>query len=164
MACSARPRSSTTSRSLYNVPGILTHGAAWYRQMGTEKAPGTKLYPISGHVKRTGCLEAPLGKFTLRQVIEGPAGGMRDGAPFKACHLGGAAGAMVGPQFLDVPLDFGSCMAAGAMLGAGDIVVLDAKTCIVDYLRASGGLFPRRVVRQVHALPGGHGATNPDPE
>ena len=127
--------------SLYNLPGILAHGAAWYRQMGTEKAPGTKLYPVSGHVKRPGCLEAPLGKFTLRQVIEGPAGGMRNGASFKACHLGGAAGAMVGPQFLDVSLDFGSCMAAGAMLGAGDIVVLDANTCIVDYLRATAAFF-----------------------
>jgi NADH:ubiquinone oxidoreductase subunit F (NADH-binding)/NADH:ubiquinone oxidoreductase subunit E len=127
--------------SLCNLPGILAHGAAWYRQMGTEKAPGTKLYPVSGHVKRPGCLEAPLGKFTLRQVIEGPAGGMRNGAPFKACHLGGAAGAMVGPQFLDVSLDFESCMAAGAMLGAGDIVVLDAHTCIVDYLRATAAFF-----------------------
>ena len=67
--------------------------------MGTEKAPGTKLYPVSGHVKRTGCLEAPLGKFTLRQIIQGPAGGMKGSAPFKACHLGGAAGAMVGAQF-----------------------------------------------------------------
>jgi len=78
---------------------------------------------------------------TLRQVIEGPAGGMRGDAPFKACHLGGAAGAVVGERFLDVPLDFGSCMAAGAMLGAGDIVVLDADTCIVDYLRAVATFF-----------------------
>ncbi len=127
--------------TLCNVPGILLNGAAWYRQMGMEKAPGTKLYPISGHVKRTGCLEAPLGKFTLRQVIQGPAGGMKGSAPFKACHLGGAAGAMVGVKFLDTPLDFASCMAAGAMLGAGDIVVLDASTCSVDYLRSVTAFF-----------------------
>jgi NADH:ubiquinone oxidoreductase subunit F (NADH-binding)/NADH:ubiquinone oxidoreductase subunit E len=127
--------------TLCNVPGILANGAAWYRQMGTEKAPGTKLYPVSGHVKRTGCLEAPLGQFTLRQIIQGPAGGMKGSAPFKACHLGGAAGAMVGEKFLDTPLDFASCMAAGAMLGAGDIVVLDAKTCSVDYLRAVTAFF-----------------------
>jgi NADH:ubiquinone oxidoreductase subunit F (NADH-binding)/NADH:ubiquinone oxidoreductase subunit E len=127
--------------TLCNLPGILAHGAAWYRQLGTEKAPGTKLYPVSGHVGRAGCLEAPLGQLTLRQIIEGPAGGMRADAPFKACHLGGAAGAIVGPEFLDVPLDFGSCAAAGAMLGAGDIVVLDATTCIVDYLRAVAAFF-----------------------
>ncbi len=127
--------------TLYNLPGIITHGAAWYRQVGTEQAPGTKLYPISGHVKRTGCLEAPLGKFTLRQLIKGPAGGLRSKARFKACHLGGAAGAIVGSEFLDVPLDFGSCMAAGAMLGAGDIVVLDAETCIVDYVRSVADFF-----------------------
>jgi len=122
--------------TLWNLPGIITHGAAWYKQVGADRAPGTKLYPISGHVKRTGCLEAPLGKFTLRQLIEGPAGGLRGEAQFKACHLGGAAGALVGAEFLDVPLDFGSCMAAGAMLGAGDIVVLDAETCLVDYARS----------------------------
>jgi NADH:ubiquinone oxidoreductase subunit F (NADH-binding) len=127
--------------TLWNLPGIMTHGAAWYKQVGTEKAPGTKLYPISGHVKRTGCLEAPQGKFTLRQLIKGPAGGLRGEARFKACHLGGAAGAIVGPEFLDVPLDFGSCMAAGAMLGAGDIVVLDAETCIVDYVRSVAAFF-----------------------
>jgi len=127
--------------TLWNLPGIITHGAAWYKQVGAEKAPGTKLYPISGHVKRTGCLEAPLGKFTLRQLIKGPAGGLRGEARFKACHLGGAAGAIVGPEFLDVPLDFGSCMAAGAMLGAGDIVVLDAETCLVDYARSVAAFF-----------------------
>jgi len=127
--------------TLWNLPGIITHGAAWYKQVGAERAPGTKLYPISGHVKRTGCLEAPLGKFTLRQLIEGPAGGLRGEAQFKACHLGGAAGALVGPEFLDVPLDFGSCMAAGAMLGAGDIVVLDAETCLVDYARSVAAFF-----------------------
>jgi NADH:ubiquinone oxidoreductase subunit F (NADH-binding)/NADH:ubiquinone oxidoreductase subunit E len=127
--------------TLWNVPGIILHGAQWYRAVGTDKAPGTKLFPISGHVKRTGCLEAPLGSLTLRQLIEGPAGGMRGAATFKACHLGGAAGAIVGPEFLDTALDFGSCMAAGAMLGAGDVVVLDTDTCIVDYLRSVAAFF-----------------------
>jgi NADH:ubiquinone oxidoreductase subunit F (NADH-binding)/NADH:ubiquinone oxidoreductase subunit E len=127
--------------TLCNLPGIVAHGAAWYRQVGTEQSPGTKLYPISGHVKRRGCLEAPLGQLTLRQVIEGPAGGLRGDAPFKACHLGGAAGAIVGPDLMDTPLDFRSCLAGGAMLGAGDVVVLDADTCIVDYVRAVAAFF-----------------------
>ncbi len=126
--------------TLYNLPGIIANGAAWYRAVGTEQAPGTKIYPLSGHIQRPGLLEAPLGKLTLRQVIE-IAGGLRGAARFKACHLGGAAGALVGSKFLDVPLDFGSCASAGAMLGAGDIVVLDADTCIVDYLRAVAGFF-----------------------
>lgn len=136
-----KPTLVNNVETLCNLPGIVAHGAAWYRRMGTEKAPGTKLYPVSGHVKRRGCLEAPLGRLTLRQVIEGPAGGLCGDAPLKACHLGGAAGAIVGPDFLDIPLDFGSCQAAGAMLGAGDIVVLDANTCIVDYVRAVAAFF-----------------------
>jgi len=136
-----RPTALNNVETLCNLPGIVAHGAAWYRQIGPEKSPGTKLYPVSGHVKRTGCLEAPLGHKTLRQVIEGPAGGMRGEAPFRACHLGGAAGAIVGPEFLDVPLDFGSCSVAGAMLGAGTILVLDADTCLVDYCRAVAAFF-----------------------
>jgi NADH:ubiquinone oxidoreductase subunit F (NADH-binding)/NADH:ubiquinone oxidoreductase subunit E len=127
--------------TLSNLPGIIAHGADWYHEMGTDKSPGTKLYPISGHVKRQGCLEAPLGAFTLAQLIEGPAGGMRGDAPFKACHLGGAAGAMVGPEFLDISLEFGACTTAGAMLGAGDILVLDADTCIVDYVLSVANFF-----------------------
>jgi NADH:ubiquinone oxidoreductase subunit F (NADH-binding)/NADH:ubiquinone oxidoreductase subunit E len=127
--------------TLSNLPGIIAHGADWYRQMGTEKSPGTKLYPISGHVKRQGCLEAPLGAFTLAQLIEGPASGMRGDAPFKACHLGGAAGEIVGPEFLDISLEFGACTTAGAMLGAGDVLVLDADTCIVDYVLSVANFF-----------------------
>lgn len=92
-------------------------------------------------MRRKGLLEAPLGEWTLRRLIEGPAGGLRGSAPFKACHLGGAAGAIVGPEFLDVPLDFASCARAGAMLGAGDVVILDEQTCMVDYARAVAAFF-----------------------
>jgi NADH:ubiquinone oxidoreductase subunit F (NADH-binding)/(2Fe-2S) ferredoxin len=127
--------------TLCNLPDIVAHGAAWYRETGTARSPGTKLYPISGHVKRRGCLEMPLGQMTMRQVISGPAGGMRGDAAFKACHVAGAAGAIVGPEFLDVPLDFESCRAAGAALSTGDLMILDADTCIVDYVRAVARFF-----------------------
>jgi NADH:ubiquinone oxidoreductase subunit F (NADH-binding)/NADH:ubiquinone oxidoreductase subunit E len=127
--------------TLCNLPDIVAHGAAWYRQAGTEKSPGTKLYPISGHVKRRGCLEMPLGQMSLRQVIAGPAGGMRGDAPFKACHVAGAAGAIVGSEFLDVPLDFEAYRAAGAALSTGDLMILDADACIVDYVRAVARFF-----------------------
>jgi len=136
-----RPTLVDNVETLFNLPEIIANDAAWYRQTGTEKDPGTKLYPVSGHVKRRGCLEMPLGKMTLRQVIEGPAGGMRGDAPFKACHLAGAAGFIVGPEFLDVALDFASCRAAGATLGTGGILVLDAEACVVDYLRVVASFF-----------------------
>ncbi len=138
---SGRPTLVNNVETLCNLPGIVAHGAEWYRRVGTEACPGTKLYPISGHVRRKGLLEAPLGEWTLRRLIEGPAGGLRGSAPFKACHLGGAAGAIVGPEFLDVPLDFASCARAGAMLGAGDVVILDEQTCMVDYARAVAAFF-----------------------
>lgn len=138
---SGRPTLVNNVETLCNLPGIVAHGWEWYRRAGTEACPGTKLYPISGHVRRRGLLEAPLGEWTLRRLIEGPAGGMRGSAPFKACHLGGAAGAIVGPEFLDVPLDFASCARAGAMLGAGDVVILDEQACMVDYVRAVAAFF-----------------------
>jgi NADH:ubiquinone oxidoreductase subunit F (NADH-binding)/NADH:ubiquinone oxidoreductase subunit E len=136
-----RPTLLDNVETLFNLPEIIANGVGWYRQTGTDKDPGTKLYPVSGQVKRRGCLEMPLGKMTLRQVIEGPAGGMRGEAPFKACHLAGAAGSIVGPEFLDVPLDFASCRAAGVMLGTGGILVLDAEVCMVDYLRVVANFF-----------------------
>jgi NADH:ubiquinone oxidoreductase subunit F (NADH-binding)/NADH:ubiquinone oxidoreductase subunit E len=135
------PTLNNNVETLCNLPDIIAFGADRYRQTGTDRSPGTKLYPISGHVKRRGCLEAPLGRFTLRQVIDGPAGGMRGDEPFKACQVAGAAGAIVGPEFLDVPLDFHSYRAAGTALSTGDLVVLDDSTCIVDYVRAVARFF-----------------------
>jgi NADH:ubiquinone oxidoreductase subunit F (NADH-binding)/NADH:ubiquinone oxidoreductase subunit E len=117
-----------------NVSLIVRHGAEWFKESGTETSPGTKIYTISGHVNRPGAVEAPLG-LTVRQLIGDFAGGMRDGRPLKMVQTGGAAGTVVGPDLLDVPLDYGS-VRQGVALGSGAMLACDDGVCAVDLARA----------------------------
>jgi len=119
--------------TLMNVPSILRHGAAWYRQWGTEKSPGTKIFSVSGPVRRPGNYELPLGT-PLSELIEKHCGGMRDGLKVKAVIPGGSSVPLLPASLLDTPLDFESMTAAGTMLGSGGVIVIDDQTCIVDAL------------------------------
>ncbi len=119
--------------TLMNVPGILAHGAAWFRQWGTEKSPGTKILSVSGPVKRPGNYEVPMG-LPLRRLIEQHAGGMRDGMQVKAVIPGGSSVPLLPAAQLDAGLDFESMNAVGTFLGSGGVIVIDDQTCIVDAL------------------------------
>lgn len=120
--------------TLANVPHIVQHGAEWYRTMGTEKSPGPKLFCISGHVRRPGNYELPLGT-PLRTILEQYAGGMRGNRPLKAVIPGGASTPMLLPDQIDIPMDFESLAQAGTMLGTGAIVVMEEGTCMVEVAR-----------------------------
>jgi NADH-quinone oxidoreductase subunit F len=121
--------------TLMNVPHILKHGAAWYRQWGTEKSAGTKLLSVSGPVKRPGNYEIPLG-LPLRTFIESPeyCGGMRDGFKVKGVIPGGSSVPVMPASQLDTPLDYESLNAVGTFLGSGGVIVIDDQTCMVDAL------------------------------
>lgn len=117
--------------TLANIPGIIANGPDWFRGLARiPEAAGTKLFCISGHVSTTACFELPLG-VTVREIIDGPCGGMRPGSRFKACIPGGASTPFFTPDHLDVPLDFDSVAKAGSRLGTGGIVVFDQDTCMV---------------------------------
>jgi len=116
--------------TIATLPAIARHGAATYAAYGTEKSKGTRIYCLSGHVNRPGNYEAPLG-IPLRTLIEDYGGGMREGRAVKAIIPGGSSTPMLGPDKLDVPLDYESVVAAGSMLGSGGVIVLDDQTCIV---------------------------------
>jgi NADH-quinone oxidoreductase subunit F len=120
--------------TLMNVPYILAHGADWYRQWGTAKSAGTKIFSVSGPVKRPGNYELPLGT-PLRTLIEQHAGGMRDGMSLQAVIPGGSSVPPLPPGLLDTPMDFESMAEAGTMLGSGGVIVIDGETCMVDALR-----------------------------
>ena len=90
--------------TLAAVPKILAYGADWYRSFGDPEAPGTKLYTLLGEVNRPGLFEAPLG-LTLRQIIDTFGEGMRNGSTFRFALTGGAAGTLVPPSLLDVPMN-----------------------------------------------------------
>jgi len=119
--------------TLVNVPLILTRGADWFASYGTEKNGGPKLYSISGHVKRPGSYEAPMGRITLRDLVfgEGYAQGIRDGRKLKAVVPGGSSTPVLTASEIDVAMDFDAVAKAGSMLGSAGTIVMDDSTCMV---------------------------------
>ena len=117
-----------------NVPMIITRGADWFKTLGPENSPGTKAFALTGSVKNTGLIEVPMGT-TLREVIFGIGGGIKDGKKFKAVQIGGPSGGCLITQHLDVQLDFDSLKKMGAMIGSGGLVVMDNHTCMVEVAR-----------------------------
>jgi NADH-quinone oxidoreductase subunit F len=120
--------------TLANIAPIINRGADWYRSIGTERSSGPKLFCISGHVRKRGNYELPLGT-PLREIIFEHAGGMRGDKPFKACIPGGASTPVLTAKDLDLPMDFESVAAAGSGLGTGAIVVMEEGTDMVDVAR-----------------------------
>ena len=116
--------------TLATVPAVVHHGADVYAAYGTEKSKGTRIYCLSGHVNRPGNYELPLGT-PLRALIEDYGGGVRMGRKLKAFTPGGSSAPLLGPDKLDIPLDYEAVAAAGSMLGSGGVIVLDDQTCIV---------------------------------
>lgn len=125
----ARPTVVNNVESIASVPVILRKGIEWFRSMGTEKSPGFTLYSISGHVRRPGQYEAPLG-ITLRELLD-YAGGVRPGHELKFWTPGGSSTPMFTGDHLDVPLDYEGVGAAGSMLGTKALQIFDDTTCVV---------------------------------
>ncbi|WP_248958896.1 NAD(P)H-dependent oxidoreductase subunit E [Sphaerisporangium perillae] len=145
--------------TLANVLPILLNGAAAYARTGTEGSTGTKLFCVSGGVARPGVYELPFGA-TLRELLALAGGPPAD---LRAVLLGGAAGAFVRPDELDIPLTFEGTRAAGATLGSGVVLVLDGSVDLAGILvriaeffrdESCGQCVPCRVgtVRQEEAL------------
>jgi NADH-quinone oxidoreductase subunit F len=116
--------------TLCNVPHIVRNGAEWFRKLSLTGDGGTKLYGASGKVKRPGVWELPMGT-PIREILEEHAGGMREGARFRALLPGGASTDFLTAEHLDVPMDFASIEKAGSRLGTGTMIVLDDGTCPV---------------------------------
>ena len=119
--------------TLMNVPHILKNGAAWYRQWGTEKSPGTKVFSVSGPVQRPGNYEVALGT-PLRKLIDEQCGGMKPGFQLKAVIPGGSSVPLLPASQVDTGLDYEAMNAVGTFLGSGGVIVIDEGTCIVDAL------------------------------
>jgi NADH:ubiquinone oxidoreductase subunit F (NADH-binding)/(2Fe-2S) ferredoxin len=130
-----KPTVVNNVETLANVSEIILNGAAWFKGYGTAKSPGTKVYTIIGHVATPGLIEAEMGT-TLRDIIFEYAGGIKDGKKFKGALVGGAAGAFIGPEMLDVPMDFANLKEYAAVLGSGAILVMDETTDIVGMLQS----------------------------
>ena len=113
------------------VPHIMVQGPEWFRGFGTEKSPGTKMFSLSGDVERPGNYEVPFST-PARDLIEGLAGGVKDGKKLKAFTPGGASSTpFFGPDKLDTNMDWESVMAAGSLLGTGAMIVFAEDACMV---------------------------------
>jgi NADH-quinone oxidoreductase subunit F/NADP-reducing hydrogenase subunit HndC len=113
------------------VPHIIEKGADWFKGIGTENSPGTKVFALTGKVINTGLVEVPMG-ITLREIIYDIGGGIMGDKQFKAVQTGGPSGGCIPEEHLDLPVDFDSLIKVGSMMGSGGMVVMDEDNCMVD--------------------------------
>jgi NADH-quinone oxidoreductase subunit F len=128
-----RPTIVNNVETLCAVPHILDKGAEWYKGLSKSEDTGTKIYGVSGKVKKPGAWELPIG-VTLRELIEDHAGGMIDGLKFRGALPGGASTDFLVEQHLDVPMDYVNVGKAGSRLGTGTVIVLDDQTCPIGFV------------------------------
>ncbi|MBE6757218.1 MAG: NADH-quinone oxidoreductase subunit NuoF [Ruminococcaceae bacterium] len=126
-----RPTVENNVETFANIPQIILKGADWFRSMGTEKSPGTKVFALGGKIKNTGLVEISMGT-TLRHIIEDIGGGIPDGKKFKAAQTGGPSGGCIPAQLIDTEVDFDNLTAIGCMMGSGGLIVMDEDNCMVD--------------------------------
>lgn len=117
--------------TLANVPWIVEHGIDVYRQLGTDRSPGTKIFCLAGDIHRSGFIEVPLG-INLTDLVEKIGGGVENGIP-KAIQIGGPSGGIL--PYESIALDYDTLSSRGAMIGSGGMVILDSRRCLVDLAR-----------------------------
>ncbi|MBL8025720.1 MAG: FAD-dependent oxidoreductase, partial [Fibrobacteres bacterium] len=117
-----------------NVPLILKNGADWFRSVGTDKSPGTKIFALTGKVNNVGLVEVNMG-IPLGDIIYDIGGGIPGGKKYKAAQIGGPSGGCIPKEHLNVPVDYESVAELGAIMGSGGLIVMDEDTCMVDMAR-----------------------------
>ncbi len=130
----AAPTIINNVETLASVTRVIQMGAEEYAEMGHERSGGTKVFAVTGKVKRSGLVEVPMGT-TLKELIFDIAGGIQGDKKFKAVQLGGPTGGCLPFDMLDTPVDYESLMKTGAVVGSGGLVVADQSTCMVDMAR-----------------------------
>jgi NADH:ubiquinone oxidoreductase subunit F (NADH-binding)/(2Fe-2S) ferredoxin len=126
-----KPTNVNNVETFASIPVIINKGSEWYSSIGTEKSKGTKVFALAGKVNNVGLIEVPMG-ITLREVIFEIGGGIKNGKKFKGVQIGGPSGGCLTYKHLDVPIDYESLIAAGAMMGSGGMIIMDEDDCMVD--------------------------------
>jgi NADH-quinone oxidoreductase subunit F len=139
-----RPTVINNVETLNNVAPIVLNGADWFRGLSQGKSPdsGTKLYGVSGRVKRPGVFELPIGT-TAREILEEHAGGMQDGYQLKCWLPGGASTDFLLPEHLDLAMDYDTIGKAGSRMGTGLLAVVDQTHNMVSVVRNLEEFFAR---------------------
>lgn len=124
------PSNINNVETFANIPWIIENGGEKFSQLGTENSKGTKVFALTGKVKRSGLVEIPMG-MSLREVIFKIGGGIKNGKDFKAVQLGGPSGGCIPEEKLDTKIDYNALAETGAIMGSGGMVVMDSSTCMV---------------------------------
>ncbi|HYW04870.1 MAG TPA: NADH-quinone oxidoreductase subunit NuoF [Gammaproteobacteria bacterium] len=128
-----KPTTVNNTETFASVPSIISNGAEWFKNLGTPKSGGTKIFSVTGHVQRPGNFEVPMG-IPFAELLE-MAGGIREGHRLKAVIPGGSSVPVVpGEKMMEVNMDYESIVEAGSMLGSGAVIVMDETTCMVRVL------------------------------
>jgi NADH-quinone oxidoreductase subunit F len=126
----AKPTTINNVETICNIPHLVLNGVEWFRSMGTEKSPGTKIMSVSGHVKRPGNYEITLGT-PMRELIYDICGGIPNDRELKGAIPGGSSMPVLPASMIDVAMDFDALREAGSALGSGGMIVFDDTTCMV---------------------------------
>ncbi|MDR2695770.1 MAG: NADH-quinone oxidoreductase subunit NuoF [Deltaproteobacteria bacterium] len=129
-----KPTVINNVETLASIPPILLKGAEWFSGIGTEKSKGTKVFALAGKINNVGLVEVPMG-ISLREIIYEIGGGIKNGKRFKAVQTGGPSGGCIGPNYLDIKIDYESLGVIGSMMGSGGMIVMDEDNCMVDIAR-----------------------------
>ena len=129
-----KPTTINNVETWANIPIIMKNGGDHYASLGTETSKGTKIFSVVGKINNTGLVEVPMG-ITLGEIIFDIGGGIPNNKKFKAAQLGGPSGGCIPASHLDVPIDYESLTALGAIMGSGGMVITDEDTCMVDFAR-----------------------------
>jgi NADH:ubiquinone oxidoreductase subunit F (NADH-binding) len=129
-----KPTVINNVETLMNIPMIMQNGPEWFRGIGTENSPGTKIFAVAGKGRMSGVVEVEMGT-TIRTILEDIADGIKEGKEFKAIQLGGASGSFLTSEHLDTAIDYDDLKEKGIGMGAGGFVIIDENTCMVDLVR-----------------------------
>lgn len=114
-----------------NITRIFQNGVEWYRKIGTDKSPGTKIFALVGKIEKVGLVEVPLGT-KLEDIIYKIGGGIKNGKKFKAVQTGGPSGGCLSDEDLNISVEYDELVKRGAMMGSGGLIVLDEDDCMVE--------------------------------
>ncbi len=136
-----KPTVVNNVETLANIPIIVNKGGDWYASLGTKESTGTRLFAVSGPIKKPGVYEFELGSLTLRELIFDVCGGLKEGNELLGVIPGGISAPVLTPDELDVPLTMEDIAKAGSMLGSGAVIVLDKSVSLISLMRRTAEFF-----------------------
>jgi NADH-quinone oxidoreductase subunit F len=128
------PTNINNVETFANIPWIVLRGPAAFNSLGTANSKGTKVFALAGKVKHGGLVEVPMG-ITIKEIVTGICGGIKEDKKFKAVQMGGPSGGCIPAELADTIIDYESINRTGAIMGSGGLVVMDETTCMVDVAR-----------------------------